>query len=292
MDIKHLKYKNKREYFLKAPSWVLLMLFVAFLLTLEMKCFRSFWQYWGPRTNAVRLDGCEPTLSDLDGLSKFDYAYIRDIKERVKDITMLSDERLENIIELTNKIVERGIPGDFLEAGVWKGGASILMKATLTQHCSKRDLYCCDSYQGLPTFEDVDKTLDEEKQRPMDKPGSYAFTGGVEAVKDNFARCGVLDDNVHFVEGFFNDTLPTLRRPRQLALLRMDGDMYSSTMDILTNLYDRVVVGGYVIIDDYGHWPQCKRAVHDFFEKRGASVVLNTIQKIDYTGVWFEKTLP
>jgi O-methyltransferase len=186
--------------------------------------------------------------------------------------------------------MKRGISGDLLEAGVWQGGASVLMKAVLTAYCSNKKLYCCDSYKGLPPFTNVDQSIAEEKEMPMDKPGSYAFAGGVETVKAHFKGYGLLDDNVHFIVGYFNDTLPKLSpEPEKLALLRMDGDMYSSTMDILNNLYDRVVVGGYVIIDDYGHWPQCRRAVHDFFEKRGQSHVLQKLNKIDYTGVWFEK---
>jgi len=217
--------------------------------------------------------------------------YVLGVKDSVKSITMLSDARLQNIIELTSQVVKNGVPGDLLEAGVWKGGASVLMKAVLDQHCSKRKLYCCDSYQGLPAFTAVDERLDEEKLKPMDGPGSYAFEGGVESVKENFKKYGYLDDRVYFVVGYFNETLPVLREPAQLALLRMDGDMYSSTMDILNNLYDRVMLGGYIIIDDYGHWPQCKRAVHDFFNLRGASHVLDTIQVIDDTGIWFEKTV-
>ena len=289
MKIKLPKYGNARE--IAAAGWAPFVALIICFGVWQRKNFGSALAVWDAESRPVRLDGCEPTHAGVEDRSGFDPADIRDIKERVKDITMLSDERLENVVELTKRVVEKGIPGDLLEAGVWKGGASILIKATLAHHCSKRRLFCCDSYEGLPTFEDVDKALEEEKDRPMDKPGSYAFAGGVEAVKGNFARYGVLDDRVHFIKGFFNDTLPTLTEPRQLALLRMDGDMYSSTMDILENMYDRVVVGGYVIIDDYGHWPQCRRAVHDFFEIRGTSFVLDTIHTIDYTGVWFEKTV-
>jgi O-methyltransferase len=105
-------------------------------------------------------------------------------------------------------------------------------------------------------------------------------------VRDNFAAYGLLKDNVTFLEGWFCDTLhdaPT----DQLALLRMDGDLYSSTMDILVALYDKVAEGGVIIVDDYKLIPSCKQAVDDFFAARGETAP--KVTDIDWTGVYWIK---
>jgi O-methyltransferase len=88
----------------------------------------------------------------------------------------------------------------------------------------------------------------------------------LEAVKANFEKFGLLDDQVRFLKGWFCDTLPNAPIQR-LAILRLDGDLYSSTMDALNSLYHRVSPGGYVIVDDYFSWPSCRQAVTDFLEK-------------------------
>ncbi len=106
-----------------------------------------------------------------------------------------------------------------------------------------------------------------------------------EVVRKNFERFGLLDSNVKFLKGWFSDTLPSASI-EQIAVLRLDGDYYSSTMDALTALYDRVEVGGYVIIDDYGDFISCRRAVDEFLQSRHLSP---SIVKIDSNGVYWRK---
>lgn len=195
--------------------------------------------------------------------------------------TMIGLRRLENLQECVESVVADGIPGDVLEAGVWRGGAGILMRATLAVlGDTERTVWLADSFQGLP------KPRAEHPADAGDLHWSQPFLAvSVDQVKRNFTRYGMLDDRVRFLEGWFSDTLPTAPVER-LAVLRVDGDMYGSTMDVLTALYDKVSPGGYVIIDDYGEIAQCRQAVEDF---RAEHKVSEPIQRIDGTGVFWRK---
>jgi O-methyltransferase len=107
----------------------------------------------------------------------------------------------------------------------------------------------------------------------------------MERVRDNFRKFDLLDERVKFVKGWFHETLPSCA-VGQIALLRLDGDMYESTIVSLEALYDRVAPGGFVIVDDYGYLESCRSAVHDFFQSRGLNP---EIEKIDWTGVYWRK---
>ena len=196
--------------------------------------------------------------------------------------TMLSSERLSNIRALAEAAVRENIPGDFIETGVWRGGACIMMRAVLAAYDVRdRKVICADSFEGLPP-PDIEKYRQDKRDR------LFAFKElavSVEEVRENFAAYGLLDDQVSFVKGFFRDTLPHLKVDR-FALLRLDGDMYESTMDALTALYDKLSPGGYIIIDDYGALKSCRTAVHDYLD---AQKLTPDIQKIDSSGVWWRK---
>ena len=178
--------------------------------------------------------------------------------------TMVGTEALENIRDLLHKVFTQEIEGDYLEAGVWKGGASIFAKAMVQAYGqTSRHNWVCDSFQGLPKATN-DKDSDNWSKLNVLKQGK-------EIVSRNFEEFFLLDNQVHLVEGYFVYSLPCLRNEfinngRKLAVLRADGDMYESTMDILYNLYEFVSVGGFVIIDDYGI-RECKKAVNEFRKK-------------------------
>ena len=130
-----------------------------------------------------------------------------------------------------------------------------------------------DSYEGLPAERDTDIVLaqDANKERKMDPVGAYAFVGGKAQVQRNVEQAfGSFDDTTHLIKGWFVDTVYAVaeRMPHEagISVLRLDGDMYTSTMDVLRAFYHKVVPGGYILIDDYGHWPQCKKAIHDYLE--------------------------
>ena len=178
--------------------------------------------------------------------------------------TMVGTDALENIRELLHKVFTQEIEGDFLEAGVWRGGASIFAKAMVQAYGqTSRHNWVCDSFQGLPK---ATNAKDADWWSKLSK-----LKQGKEIVSRNFEEFFLLDNQVHLVEGYFVYSLPCLRNEfinngKKLAVLRADGDMYESSMDILYNLYEFVSVGGFVIIDDYGI-RECKQAVDEFRKK-------------------------
>jgi O-methyltransferase len=196
--------------------------------------------------------------------------------------TMIGLKRLENLQYCVTEVIRKDVPGDFIETGVWRGGASIFMRALLKVYGDQtRLVWVADSFEGLP------KPDGRYQQDEGDRFWEINHTLAVplEQVQANFARYGLLDQQVRFLVGWFKDTLPTAPIS-QLAVLRLDGDMYSSTMDALQSLYHRLSLGGYVIIDDYGAVPNCKQAVDDF---RSDHKITEQMHQIDWTGVFWEK---
>ncbi len=191
--------------------------------------------------------------------------------------TMVGMHRLNNVQFCVEDVLRRGIAGDLVETGVWKGGVTIFMRAILKAHGdTDRIVWAADSFEGLP--------VPKGKQDGDDLSNVQELKVSLEQVKDHFERFSMLDDRVRFLKGWFADTLPDAPI-KQIAVLRLDGDMYSSTMDALQNLYHKVTPGGYVIADDYYSWDSCKRAVHDFLDARGEQV---DIRKIDWTGAFWQ----
>jgi O-methyltransferase len=196
--------------------------------------------------------------------------------------TMVGRKRLRNLRESIETALAEEVPGDVIETGVWRGGASIFAKGVLRAHGADGDrvVWVADSFQGLPP-PDADSY-------PADAGGKWHTADYLavsrEEVEENFRRYGLLDDNVRFLEGWFRDTLPTVR-DRTWAVVRLDGDMYESTMDGLRNLYPGLSPGGFLIVDDYSI-DVCKQAVHDF---RDAEGITEPIEEIDLTGVFWRK---
>jgi O-methyltransferase len=173
--------------------------------------------------------------------------------------TMISPQRLDNVEFAVRTVVTEKIPGDFLEAGVWRGGVGILMRALLESLAEPdRRVLLADSYEGLPA-----PTNEHDLGLILDK--NWMLPASLAAVRGNFDSFGLLDDRVVFIKGYFEDTMPTLETG-PLAVLRLDGDYYSSTIEVLEPLYERVSPGGFVIVDDYHLYEGCRRAVHDFFD--------------------------
>ena len=198
--------------------------------------------------------------------------------------SMAGDARLQNIQELADKIIANGVEGDFIETGVWRGGSCIYMAAILKANdITDRNIYVCDSFEGLPP-----PNVSGYPQDAGDNHYTVPFLAvDVDQVAANFAGYGLLNDQVRFVKGFFSDTLPQLAPDiEKLSLLRLDGDMYESTIVALENLYPKLSVGGYVIVDDYG-LPNCVRALTDFREYHG---ITDEYIKIDNSSVYWQKT--
>jgi len=196
--------------------------------------------------------------------------------------TMVGDARLRNVADLCTAALRDGVPGDFIETGVWRGGVTILMRAVLAAAGdTERVVWAADSFEGLPVPDGERYPADAH----LDWSGVKVLKVGADAVRANFERYGLLDDQVRFLEGWFCDTLPDAPI-EQLAVLRLDGDLYQSTMDALVALEPKVSSGGYVIVDDYGGWESCRAAVEDY---RAANGITAPITKVDWTGVWWQK---
>ena len=190
--------------------------------------------------------------------------------------TMAGHRRLDNVQECVETVLRENIPGDLIETGVWRGGTTILMRAVLKVHgITNRTVWVADSFEGLPpgrpNVDDAD--LSEVEFLKV----------SLEQVSANFAQFGLLDDHVRFLKGWFSETLPVAPID-QLAVLRLDGDLYDSTMDALQNLYHRVSPNGFVIVDDYYAWNSCRQAVTDFCERQGLNP---TMRRVDWTAVYW-----
>ena len=196
--------------------------------------------------------------------------------------TMAGLARLRNLRDLTQLVIDQNVPGDMIETGVWRGGCCILMKGILHSNLdTRRKVYVANSFAGLPPPDPV------KYKDPADDPHHKLkeFVVPVEQVKKNFQAYDLLDDNVIFVEGFFEDTLPKLETSA-LSLIRLDGDMYGSTIVALQNLYPKLSRGGYIVIDDYGALLGCRQAVIDYRSEHG---IAEPMVEIDWTGVWWRK---
>lgn len=179
--------------------------------------------------------------------------------------TMIGTDRLAHLRACVEDVLARGVPGDLCETGAWRGGASIYLRGLLEAHGdADRRVWVADSFRGLPPPDAAAYPGDAG-----DRHHTFAeLAVPLERVRANFARYGLLDDRVVFLPGWFRDTLPTAPIER-LAVLRLDGDMYESTIVALEALYDKLSPGGYLIVDDYGGIEQCRAAVHDFRASRG-----------------------
>jgi O-methyltransferase len=195
--------------------------------------------------------------------------------------TMVGYKRLDNIEHCIAQILRDNVPGDLIETGVWRGGAAIYMLAVLRAfEDQSRHVWLADSFEGLP------KPKAEHKADAGDIHWMFGHILAVslEEVKANVARYGLLDERVHFLKGWFCDTLPTAPIER-LAMMRLDGDMYGSTMDALTNLYPKLSRGGFCVIDDYA-LAGCKQAVDEYRQRQG---ITGELRRIDHSAVYWRR---
>jgi len=217
--------------------------------------------------------------------------------------TMIGTRRLDNVQELVTAAIAAGTPGDLIETGVWRGGSVIFMRGLLKAFgVTDRVVWVADSFGGgFPVGEEqgaTERSYTSAGLRPLAglAVGEYppSFRTPIELVsegtslpdvRNRFARYGLLDEQVKFLPGWFRDTLPAAPIER-LALLRLDGDLYDSTLDALAALYPRLSPGGYTIVDDYGRFEECREAVHDYLDGAGEKV---DIQRVDDDAVYWQK---
>lgn len=242
------------------------------------------------------IDGREafrpPVLHDIRSARRADYEKLaqarkigrffdRQIQNSGFNHSMAGRARIDNLHDALDVVRREAIQGDLIECGVWRGGACIFMAGYLRAHgMQDRTIFVADSFEGLPP-----PALPQDAGLDLSKEKFPELAVSLETVRENFAVYGLDGPNVVFLKGWFKETLP--RAPvEQIALLRLDGDLYESTMDTLNALYDKVAPGGIVIVDDYSI-DACRKAVADFFDARG--LAFPQMFEIDWTGVWFRK---
>jgi O-methyltransferase len=206
--------------------------------------------------------------------------------ERVRPYTLTSPERIYSCVRAAEYLVKNRIPGDFVECGVWKGGIVMALALTLLKQGDReRHLYLYDTFEGMapPTDADVDfrgttaaAQLDESARGPQGKVWAYA---PLDEVRTAVLGTGIEASRVHFVKGKVEDTLPA-QAPERIGLLRLDTDWYESTRHELEHLYPRLVSGGVIIIDDYGHWQGARKATDEYLTSHNIPLLLN---RVDYT---------
>jgi O-methyltransferase len=197
--------------------------------------------------------------------------------------TMVGLRRLDHLQRCVADVLERDVPGDLIECGVWRGGAAILMRAVLAALGDlERLVWVADSFRGLPRPDAARHPADAGDRHWTQTPLAVSL----DEVRENFRRYGLLDERVRFLPGWFEDTLPSAPIER-LSVLRVDADMYGSTIVALDALYPKLSAGGYVIVDDYGAVPACRIAVDEFRARHG---VMDKLRTIDWTGVYWKRT--
>src|ERR1700722_4347059 len=205
-------------------------------------------------------------------------------------ISMLPLARLDNLQFCIDDVLKNSIPGDLIETGVWRGGACIFMRAMLkARGVTDRTVWVADSFEGLPEPDAEKFPIEAEfHQGSVAKDVYNHLAAGLDVVQANFKAYKMLDDRVKFLKGWFKDTLPGAPI-KSLAIMRLDGDYYESTMDALTNLYDKLSIGGYAIIDDYGEdsWTYCQKAVDDYRRDHG---IVDPIIQVDRSCYYWRRT--
>ncbi|MEO8385214.1 MAG: TylF/MycF/NovP-related O-methyltransferase [Betaproteobacteria bacterium] len=196
--------------------------------------------------------------------------------------SMIGRARLDNIQQCMESVLDESIPGDFIETGIWRGGACIFMRGVLSAYdVTDRIVWAADSFEGVPP-----PTWSQDAGFDISRDVLPVLAVPLEDVQQLFRRYGLLDEKVQFLKGWFKDSLP-VAPIEKLAILRLDGDLYESTMTALVPLYDKVSAGGFVIVDDYGSCPPCKQAIDDFRAERG---ITDALQVIDRQSVFWRKT--
>jgi len=196
--------------------------------------------------------------------------------------TMIGRKRLDNIQYCIETVLEENIPGDLIETGIWRGGAVIFMRGVLAAYgITDRIVWAADSFEGVPA-----PSLPEDVDLDLSARVLPVLAVSIEEVMDLFERYDLLDEQVSFIQGWFKDSLA--RAPIEtLAVLRLDGDLYESTMDALNPLYPKVSKGGFIIVDDYYSCPPCKKAIDEF---RAQYSIQSELRQIDDQSVYWRRS--
>lgn len=233
------------------------------------------------------MGGVPRNISVQTGLPvDFDQFEVK-IIQKVQAYTMTTPERILALVNAVRYVIQNNIDGAIVECGVWKGGSMMAAALTLLNlGCNSRDLFLFDTFTGMPEASDADVSYNGVKARnymqttsKSSKDYLWAYAP-LEEVKATVFSIDYPHEKFHFVEGRVEDTIPN-KAPASISILRLDTDWYLSTKHELDHLFPRLVPGGVLIIDDYGHWQGAKKAVDEYFAEHNIKILLN---RIDYTG--------
>lgn len=233
--------------------------------------------------NPIRSVAC--TLRALDALRPYASGLRQRIElaglmEKCEPFTMVSRERMGTLYQLVKRLDQEGIRGDLVECGVCNGGTAGIIACASADSSLPRVVRLFDSFEGLP---EPSAETDGPKALAEWAPGMDL--GSIDKVRELFAALRIGEERVRIVPGWFEDTLPGYAMP-EVGLLHVDADWYESVKLVLETFYPNVVPGGFVVLDDYGHWEGCRTAVDEFLVARRISVDLT---EVDYTGRYFRK---
>jgi len=232
-----------------------------------------------PRTRPIK----DPIAARGEFPSDFSDAEIETIN-RVRPFTMTSIERIVSAIRAVEYTVANGIPGAVVECGVWRGGSMMAIALTLLR-LGRKDtpLYLFDTFEGMSKPTDVDGEVAatgwRDNQNSRNDLNTWCYAS-IEDVRENLASTGYDPKMISFVKGKVEDTLPA-SAPESISLLRLDTDWYESTRHELIHLFPRLNRSGVIIIDDYGYWEGCRRAVDEYMQANRVQLLLS---RIDLTG--------
>lgn len=215
------------------------------------------------------------------------------IIRQVRARTMTSPERLFALIQAVRHVSTAGIAGDIVECGVWRGGSMMAAALTLLE-CKDalRQLYLFDTFGGMSSPTDKDVAVDGQTARELmstgreDDPTTALCYASIDDVRSGMLSTGYPSDRMHFVQGMVEESIPD-RAPKTIAILRLDTDWYESTRHEMNHLFPRLVRGGVLIVDDYGHWTGCRQAIDEYLKANQIRLLLN---RVDYTGRMAVKT--
>jgi Uri superfamily endonuclease len=207
----------------------------------------------------------------------------------VEEYTKTNAKRLLALSNLVEDVIKNNIKGDFVETGVWAGGSCMMMAYTLLDNNIIKPIWMYDTYTGMSKPTDFDKKAKEEnkaiekwEESQKEDYNEWCYSS-LDDVKKNMKKTKYPNQHIKYVKGKVEDTLITTK-PKEIAILRLDTDFYESTLASLKHLYPLLKEGGYLIIDDFGCWEGCKKAVKEYFENKSFDYA-----HIDYTCIVHKK---
>lgn len=228
-----------------------------------------------------KIDSSKPPYSDIKNKEFWE------IYEVCKPFTMTNIESLYSLYCSVDYVLKNNIKGAFVECGVWRGGSSMLIAQMLkNRNITDRNLYLFDTFEGMsePTHNDLDirgvKAATLLRDHENNKEESVWCLAELKDVQNNMRLTAFPEENVTFIKGKVEDTIPENLPKENIALLRLDTDWYESTKHELNYLYPQLEQRGVLVIDDYGHWEGCRKAVDEYFQENNIHLLLH---RIDYT---------